>query len=133
MGFYSVVSGSREKSITLINLSGSTASPTESKDIIDLHVGGYRGFIAFIDATEDVAGALDLKFQTKHPRLDQWFDIPGASIVQLPTTGTAVLFVGAYIPAIANSSVPAIIGNKIQAVVALTGTWTYSVDIILVS
>jgi hypothetical protein len=128
---YSVVSGSREKNILeLINLATSTASPTNSDAVV---TGGFRGFLAFIDATEDVAGTLDVKFQTKHPRLDQWFDIPGASIAQLSATGNVVLFVGAYIPAIANSSVPAIIGNKIRAVATLTGTWTYSVDLILVS
>ena len=130
MAGYSVVSGSREKSVTIIDLAGSTATPENSSEVV---AGGFRGFIAFIDATEDVAGTLDVKFQTKHPRLDQWFDIPGALISQMSGTGVVVLFVGAYIPAIANSSVPAIIGNKIRAVAALTGTWTYSVDLILVS
>lgn len=130
MANYSVVSGSRERTVQLINLTTSTASPTNSSEIV---AGGFRGFLAFVKGVEDVSGTLDVKFQTKHPRLDEWFDIPGAAIAQLAANGSVVLFVGAYIPAIANSSVPAIIGNKIRAVAVLTGTWTYSVDLILVS
>lgn len=131
MVFGSVVSGSREKTLEqIINEETSTTATVNSAEQV---IGGYRGFIAFVKAVEDVAGTLDVKFQTKHPRLDEWFDIPGAAIAQLSANGSVVIFVGAYIPAIANSSVPAIIGNKIRAQAGVTGTWTYSVDLILVS
>ena len=127
----SVVSGSREKTIKeLINLENSTASPTNSEAV---KVGGYRGFLAFIKAVEDSAGTLDVKFQSKHPRLDEWFNIPNAAIAQLSANGSVMIAVGAYLEAVANEAVPAIIGTKIRAVATLTGEWTYSVDLILVS
>lgn len=114
----------------IINETTSTTSPKNSDEVI---TGGYRGFLAFIMAVEDIAGTLDVKFQSQNPRTEDWFDIPNAEITQLSATGNVMIAVGAYLEAVANEAVPAIIGTKIRAVATLTGTWTYSVDLILVS